>query len=125
MSMPSVNDLSKNFTTPNVRAHGPRNASRLPLIVAGVFVTFSVALYLLGSTDKVEFSYAGYLFTPLGVVFSLAWGQTLDIRGRRDVWYSPSTKLLVVLKILAATSFLIGMLHMWRIATHIAQMVAN
>jgi hypothetical protein len=102
----------------------PRNASKLPLIVSGLCILSSIAIYVIFPHDAMLFSIIGYLLTPIGGALSLAWGQALDVSGRRDVWYSPSSSLMMVLKIMAVLSFVIGIVHMWNIASIIAASVA-
>lgn len=62
----------------------------------------------------------GYVLTPIGATLALALGQSLDVSGRRSVWYSPSKGLITTLKLLALFGFIIGALHMWDIATIVA-----
>jgi hypothetical protein len=102
----------------------PRSASKLPLIASGFSIIASVAIYLLFPHDVMFFSVLGYLLTPIAGALSLAWGQALDVSGRRDVWYSPSSTLMMVLKIMAIVGFAIGLAHMWDIASTIAASVA-
>jgi hypothetical protein len=65
-------------------------------------------------------SIIGYLLTPIGATLALALGQSLDVSGRRSVWYSPSKGLITALKVLAIIGFVVGGLHMWDIATIVA-----
>ncbi len=98
----------------------PKNASKLPLLLSIISTVISVAIYALFPHDGLIMSVVGYLLTPIGATLALALGQTLDVSGRRSVWYSPSKGLITALKIFAILGFVIGGLHMWDIATIIA-----
>lgn len=102
----------------------PRSASKLPLIASGLSIISSVAIYLIFPHDAMLSSIIGYLLTPIAGALSLAWGQALDVSGRRDVWYSPSSSLMMAVKIMAIGSFVVGLAHMWDIASIIAANVA-
>ena len=117
------------FTSPSayeeaLSSGAPRSASKLPLIASGLSIVSSVAIYLIFPHDDMLFSIIGYLLTPIAGALSLAWGQALDVSGRRDVWYSTSSSLMTVLKIMAIVGFVIGLAHMWDIASIIAASVA-
>lgn len=98
----------------------PKNASKLPLILSLVVTIMSIAIYLLFPHDGLTMAIIGYVLTPIGATLALALGQSLDVNGRRSVWYSPSKGLITALKILAILGFIIGGLHMWDIATIVA-----
>ncbi len=98
----------------------PKSASKLPLILSVAVTVVSIAIYLLFPHDGLTMAIIGYLLTPIGATLALALGQSLDVSGRRSVWYSPSKGLITALKILAVVGFIIGGLHMWDIATIVA-----
>ena len=98
----------------------PKNASKLPLILSIAVTVASIAIYFLFPHDGLTMSIIGYLLTPIGATLALALGQSLDVSGRRSVWYSPSKGLITALKVLAIIGFVVGGLHMWDIATIVA-----
>ena len=102
----------------------PKKASLLPVIAAISTIILSLAIYVLFPHDGLTMSIIGWLLTPILSSLTLAWGQSLDVMGRRDVWYSPNSTLLKILKILAIVAFLFGLLHMWDIANIISAAVA-
>jgi hypothetical protein len=102
----------------------PIKASPFPLIVSGISMLASVAIYFVFPHDALLTSLIGYLLTPIVSALCLAWGQALDVSGRRSVWYSPNSNFKLLLKILAIASFLVGIAHMWNIASIIGARVA-
>lgn len=98
----------------------PKSASKLPLILSITATVLSAAIYFLFPHDGLTMAIIGYLLTPIGATLALALGQSLDVNGRRSVWYSPSKGLITALKVLAVVGFIIGGLHTWDIATIVA-----
>lgn len=98
----------------------PKSASKIPVILSLISTVASVAIYFAFPHDSLAAGIVGYLLTPIGATLALALGQSLDVSGRRSVWYSPSKTLITALKVLAILGFIIGGLHMWDIATIVA-----
>ena len=101
----------------------PIKASPLPLIISSISMVLSIALYFLFPHDFLTTSLIGYFLTPIVSALCLAWGQALDVSGRRSVWYSPNSTFRLILKILAVISIVVGIAHMWNIASIIGAMV--
>lgn len=113
--------MSSDFGFSDVVVSGtPKYPSKLPLVLSLLLAIASIAIYFVFPKDELLYSIIGYVLTPLGVTLSLAWGQSLDVSGRRDVWYSPDPKLITALKVLAIIGFAVGGLHMWDIASVVA-----
>jgi len=98
----------------------PKSASKLPLFLSIAVTVISVAIYFAFPHDGLTMAIVGYVLTPIGATLALALGQSLDVNGRRSVWYSPSKSFITSLKILTVVGFAIGGLHMWNIATIVA-----
>ena len=103
---------------------GPRIASKpspLPLIVAIVALVASVSLAVL-FRDSLPAAIVGYLLTPFAVVGCLGWARGQHLNRLPDLWYDSTqgAKQLMMLQILSAVAFLVGFVHMWRIATEVA-----
>jgi hypothetical protein len=98
----------------------PKSASKIPLIISISVTVISTAIYFIFPHDGLTMAIIGYLLTPIGATLALALGQSLDVSGRRSVWYSPSKGLITALKALAIFGFIIGGLHMWDVATIVA-----
>lgn len=98
----------------------PKSASKIPIAISIAVTVLSTSIYFLFPHDGLTMAIIGYLLTPIGATLALALGQSLDVSGRRSVWYSPSKSLITALKALAIFGFVIGGLHMWDVASVIA-----
>ena len=103
----------------------PEFPSPLPLVVAGLVLVLSIGIALLLASDP-RAAVVGYLLTPFGVVAALAWARIRHLRSTRNAWYDRSRgeQQLRILQILTLLSFLVGLVHIWRMATEVASWFA-
>jgi hypothetical protein len=104
------------------------SASILPLVVAGLAVLISCAIYLLTRTvaDAFLLHLLGYLLTPLAVALCLGWDSIAQRIGKgNDPWFSANSKFSLVIRLLTGVSFLVAVPHIVAMATDIAEKFAG
>jgi hypothetical protein len=82
-------------------------------------------MLLFGPLDAQWVSFVGYAITPFGSIALLAWASSMDSKLRLDVWYDRHMSDLILVRALGALGFLVGLAHMWTVATYIARIAAG
>ncbi len=109
---------------PTFVAGEPKYLSKLPLFAMLGILSASVAL-LIAPLNSELVPVIGYLLTPFASIGMLAWGTAADSKLRLDVWYDRKVGILIAIRVIAAISFVVGLVHMWDVATLIARSAAG
>lgn len=103
-----------------------RRASRLPLIVGVILLILGCSTIPLASLleDRVLFVF-GYLATPIGVLFCVAWDSLAQRKGSRDIWFAIDKKLSLAIRVVAMASFIPAAIQIWQIANWLGQVAVQ
>jgi hypothetical protein len=103
-------------------------ASFLPLLVAALAISISVAIFFLTRTSANAFllHLLGYVLTPLAVAMCMGWDSISQRLGiGESPWYEKNPTYSLVLRILTAISFLPALPHIFAMASDIAEKIAG
>lgn len=118
------NGWGNETTAPTYVSGEPRHLTKIPLfLMIGILIASLVLL--VGSIKSDTIPFVGYLLTPFGSIAALAWATAEDSKLRLDVWYDRKIGIMLAIRALAAISFIVGMAHMWEVATIIARSAAG
>lgn len=97
----------------------PKKASILPLVVAGVLLVVSVALYLLRYQlgGGLGWHFLGYALTPIFSALVLGWDAIAQRQGRKDPWFEPKPSYSRIIRIIVALGFAVAVFHILEIGT--------
>ena len=110
--------LTPNTTPPLTQNGVPKNASPLPLIVAGILLLASLGIYLFRfELGGGVWFFVGYALTPLLASLALGWDSILQRNGRRDPWFTPSLLFSRLIRAIVALSFVLAVFHILEIGT--------
>ena len=100
----------------------PKNASPLPLILVVLAIVGSGAIaYFIRELGGEWWSLVGYALTPLFGVVAVGWDALAQLSGRKNPWFVVRPGLSRVIRIAAAVSIAIGVIHVWRISEWVAR----
>ena len=103
-------------------AAGQQRTKRGPTVFAFLSLGLSLLLALIFRNSLI-FDIVGYLLTPFAVVLCLAKARSNDlVASARDWSYDRGlgAKQIKLLQVLTGASFLLAVVHIWRIATEVA-----
>lgn len=103
-------------------------ASFLPLLVAALAISISVAIYFLtrSMADVFYLHFIAYVLTPLVVALCLGWDSIAQRLGKgNDPWFSANASYSLILRILTGASFIAAFPHIVSMATDIAEIFAS
>lgn len=113
---PVVNDSD------SLAAGRPKNASPLPLILILVAIVMSSAIaFFIQELGGEWWSLVGYALTPLFGVVAVGWDALAQLSGRKNPWFVARPGLSRVVRVAAAISIAIGVVHIWRISEWVAR----
>jgi len=106
---------------PTLESQSVVRPSPIALVVGIVALVASLAIWFL-FPSSFPLAVLGYLLTPFLVVATLAWARAMHMRKSPNPWYDRASgeSQQRLLQLLTALAFLVGMLHIWRIATEVA-----
>ena len=99
--------------------------SKTPRYVAIGICVLSILIALIFDNSLV-LSIMGYILTPFGVVGCLLWARAEDLKKSPDPYYDRTKggfkkyTFIDTMQFATGVAFLIGIIHIWRIATEIA-----
>lgn len=100
----------------------PKNASVLPLIVLLIAILASAAIaYFIQELGGEWWSLVGYALTPLFGVVAVGWDALAQLSGRKNPWFVARPGLSRFVRIAAAISIVVGVVHIWRISEWVAR----
>jgi hypothetical protein len=132
MSIPLPPNSGVSFTPPSSPVQGITNqpassnkkASFLPLILALAAIIGSLAIWIAFRGQVVAFyiPLLGYLLSPFAVVVMMGW-DTISQRKytAQDPWFIPKPKLTLLIRSLAALSFVVAYPHIYWLANLLAE----
>jgi hypothetical protein len=103
-------------------------ASVLPLLIAVASIVISIVIYFVTRTSADAFllHLLGYVLTPLVVALCMGWDSIAQRMGiGASPWYEKNPKYSLILRILTAISFLPSFLHIFVMASDIAEKIAG
>jgi hypothetical protein len=103
-------------------------ASVLPLLIAVVSIVISIVIYFVTRTSADAFllHLIGYVLTPLVAALCMGWDSIAQRMGiGASPWYEKNPKYSLILRILTAISFLPSFLHIYVMASDIAEKIAG
>jgi hypothetical protein len=103
-------------------------ASFIPLLVAALAISISIAIYFLTRTMAHAFALhlIAYLLTPLVVALCLGWDSIAQRIGKgNDPWFSTNSSYSLILRVLTGASFIFALPHIVAMATDIAEILAS
>ena len=107
---------------PPVSSGEPKNASPLPLILLVVAILGSAAIaYFIQELGGEWWSLVGYALTPLFGVVAVGWDALAQLSGRKNPWFVVRPGLSRVIRVAAAISIAVGVVHIWRISEWVAR----
>ena len=102
------------------------SASKLPLVLTGLFLIASSALYLLRfQLANDNFFILGYLLAPVGVTATLAWDIWAQRKGQLNPNFDVRPLYTRVIKILVILGYLIGVLHVLELGRMLGEFVVQ
>lgn len=121
MSLPSIT-IPPPIPPPALATGTPKNASPLPLVllVLAVFGSAGIA-YFIQELGEEWWSLVGYALTPLFGVIAVGWDAVAQLSGRKNPWFVIRPGFSRAIRIVAAISIAIGVIHIWRISEWIAR----
>lgn len=107
---------------PPVLTGTPKNASPMPLVllVLAVIGSGAIAFYIQELGDE-RWSLVGYALTPLFGVVAVGWDGLAQLSGRKNPWFVVRPGLSRVIRIVAALSIAVGVIHIWRLSEWVAR----
>ena len=100
----------------------PKNASPLPLVLLLLAVVASGSIaFFIQELGGEWWSLVGYALTPLFGVVAVGWDALAQLLGRKNPWFVVRPGLSRVIRIAAAVSIAIGVIHIWRISEWVAR----
>lgn len=107
---------------PSASSGEPKNASPLPLVLLVVAIVASGAIaYFIQELGGEWWSLVGYALTPLFGVVAVGWDALAQLSGRKNPWFVVRPGLSRVIRIAAAVSIAVGVVHIWRISEWVAR----
>lgn len=103
-------------------------ASFLPLLVAAIAISISIAIYFFTRSMAHAFvlHLIAYLLTPLVVALCLGWDSIAQRIGKgNDPWFTTNSSYSLILRILTGASFIFAFPHIVAMATDIAEILAT
>ena len=103
-------------------------ASFLPLLVAAIAISISIAIFFLTRTMANAFllHLFAYLLTPFVVALCLAWDAIAQRIGKgNDPWFTTNSAYSLILRILTGVSFVVAFPHIREMAIKIAEKFAG
>lgn len=97
-----------------------KKQSFLPIVMASLFLVFSIALIFFGRAWPLPL--LGWILTPFGVVACLAWARAVFVKNSGDPWFDrvDAKRKMLVLQALTFVAFLVSLPHVWRIGQEAA-----
>lgn len=132
MSIPLPPNSGVSFTPParpdqgitKQQASSNKKASLVPLILALAAIIGSLAIWIAFRGQVVAFyiPLLGYLLSPFAVVVMMGW-DTISQRKytAQDPWFVPKPKLTLLIRSLAALSFVVAYPHIYWLANLLAE----
>ena len=99
-----------------------KNASPVPLILLllAMVASGSIAFFILQLGGE-WWSLIGYALTPLFGVVAVGWDALAQLLGRKNPWFVARPLLSRIIRIAAALSIAVGVIHIWRISEWVAR----
>lgn len=99
-----------------------KHASKLPVIVGSFFLVLGTALIPAAFFFEARWLFVvGYAFTPLAMLFCVAWDSLSQRAGSKDPWFAVSKALSRGIRVLAGVSFVPAFAHIWFISDWLGQ----
>jgi hypothetical protein len=99
-----------------------KNASPIPLIllILAIIVSGGIAFFIKELGEE-WWSLVGYALTPLFGVVAVGWDALAQLSGRKNPWFVIRPGLSRAIRIVAAISIALGVIHIWRISEWVAR----
>lgn len=99
-----------------------QNASPVPLIllVSAIIVSGGIAFFIQELGEE-WWSLVGYALTPLFGIVAVGWDALAQLSGRKNPWFVIRPGLSRTIRIVAAISIALGVIHIWRVSEWVAR----